>query len=287
MPQKPSLSLHTTVATLTRAADEYLSVDDARREVELLLEHALGTDRAWLFAHPEHELDTDERARLAGLLERRQQGEPLAYVLGHVGFWTLDLAVSPATLIPRAETELLVEAALERIPVDRAVRIVDLGTGSGAIALALASERPDARVLASDASADALRVAQSNAQRNGVDNVEFRLGDWLAPLQNERFDLIASNPPYVAEGDPHLERGDLRFEPAMALACGADGLSAIRHIVTQAPTHLAAGGWLLLEHGFEQGPAVRDLMRQAGFSRVHSRKDLEARERVTLGQRET
>ncbi|HET9048373.1 MAG TPA: peptide chain release factor N(5)-glutamine methyltransferase [Chiayiivirga sp.] len=285
MPQNLPSSPTVRVAELIRKAEDYLCVDDARRELERLLEHALDTDRAWLFAHPEHELGEDERARLASLLHRRQQGEPLAYVLGHVGFWTLDLAVSPATLIPRPETELLVEEALERIPDGRTCHVADLGTGSGAIALALASERRQATVLATDTSPDALRIAQANAVRNGIENVEFRLGDWFDPVQGERFHLLASNPPYIAEGDPHLDRGDLRFEPAIALACGADGLTAIRHIIAHAPAHLEKDGWLLLEHGFEQGDAVRALMRQAGFTQTNSRRDLEARERVTLGRR--
>lgn len=281
MPEIPDQP--TTVAELVRAGAARLCGASARREAEWLAEHALRADRAWLFAHGNDAVPEPSRAHYAALVERRARGEPLAYILGHVGFWTLDLEVTPATLIPRPETELLVEAALARLPEDTALRVADLGTGSGAIALALASERPRAQVLASDASATALAVAQRNAARNDVANVAFRQGDWCAALAGERFDLIASNPPYIVLGDPHLAQGDLRFEPASALASGADGLDAIRTITRDAPAHLLPGGWLLLEHGYEQGGAVRDLLRTAGLGQVQTLRDLEQRERVTLG----
>lgn len=285
MPQTPPLPLDSTVARLVQAASTSLGGGQARREAELLLEHVLGVDRAWLFAHPDAPVAMDVRARFLTLLQRRGQGEPMAYILGHAGFWTLDLAVSPATLIPRAETELLVEIALERLPEGVPLRIADLGTGSGAIALALASERPRASVLATDAGFDALAVARANALRHGLANVGFRAGNWFEPLRGECFDLIASNPPYVAEGDPHLFQGDLRFEPDQALSSGSDGLDAIRHLAAHGLAHLVPGGWLLLEHGMAQGPAVRELLGAAGFTQVHTRRDLEGRERVTLGTR--
>jgi release factor glutamine methyltransferase len=198
----------------------------------------------------------------------------------------MDLAVGPATLVPRPETERLVELALERLPADRAVDVADLGTGSGAIALAIAGERPRARVVATDASAAALAVASRNAATLGLDasRVAFVQGDWWAPLDARRFDLVASNPPYIAEGDPHLSRGDLRFEPRDALASGTDGLDAIREIVDGAPAHLVAGGWLLLEHGFDQGEAVRRLLEARGLVDVDTARDLEGRDRVTLGR---
>ena len=199
-------------------------------------------------------------------------------------FWRFDLAVTPDTLIPRPETERLVELALARIPEQAAWRIADLGTGSGAIALAIAHERPHAHVVASDRSAQALEVARGNAAALGIANVEFRAGDWLQPLSGERFDLIASNPPYIEEGDPHLDQGDLRFEPHGALASGKDGLDAIRIIARDAPVHLRAGGWLLLEHGWMQGEAVRALLRDGGFVDVATVRDLEDRERVSFGQ---
>ncbi len=268
-----------TVAALLANARRTLDAADA----EWLLAHAVGRDRSWLYAHADDGVDDAAALAFRAQCARREAGEPVAYLTGRQGFWTLDLAVSPATLVPRPETELLVELALQRITIDAPAWLADLGTGSGPIALALASERPQARVVATDASADALAVARGNAAANRIDNVEFRQGDWLAPLAGQRFDLIASNPPYIALGDPHLERGDLRFEPALALASGLDGLDAIRAIVAGAPTHLQPGGWLLLEHGWEQGAAVRVLLDAADFSQVASVRDLEGRERVSLG----
>ncbi len=270
----------TTIAILLRQAR--IRIDPA--EADLLLAHALGRARIWLLAHGEDDIAADDAARFLALVERRAAGEPVAYLTGSRGFWTLDLAVTPATLVPRPETELLVELALKRIPVDAESRIADLGTGSGAIALAIAKERPRTRVVATDASGDALDVARGNALRNGIGNVEFRAGDWFAPLAGEMFDLIASNPPYIALGDPHLEEGDLRFEPPSALSSGIDGLDAIRSIVRNAPAHLRAGGWLLLEHGWEQGEAMRALLRDAGFVDIATERDLEGRDRVTLGR---
>lgn len=257
---------------------------DGRFEAELLLAHALGRSRTWLFAWPEYVPGEAQRAAYERLLRARRDGEPIAYLTGSRGFWSMDLAVSPAVLIPRPETELLVELALARIADDRAVDVADLGTGSGAIALALARERPQARVLATDASADALAVARSNAQRLGFGNVGFALGDWCAALGASRFDVIVSNPPYIEAADPHLGEGDLRFEPASALASGSDGLDAIRTIVAQAPEHLRENGWLLFEHGWNQGERVRALLSAAGFDTVHSVRDVEDRERVTLGR---
>lgn len=269
----------TVADLLARAA----AVD--RTDAEWLLLHVLGRPRSWLFAHATDLVDHTLVARYTDLLARRAQGEPVAYILGQRGFWTLDLAVSPDTLIPRPETELLVELALARLSIGQPLRIADLGTGSGAIALALAKERPQAQVVATDASQAALAVARQNAARNGVDNVAFRLGSWLQPLAGERFDLIASNPPYIAEGDPHLAQGDLRFEPGMALSSGPDGLDAIRTIVQDAPQHLSSGGWLLLEHGLAQGPAIAALLVGAGFESVATAQDLEQRDRVTLGRK--
>ncbi len=255
-----------------------------RGDAEPLLAHVLGRDRAWLFAHATDEVAADAAASFRALVGRRAAGEPVAYLTGRRGFWTLDLEVTADTLIPRPETELLVELALARIGPDRPARIADLGTGSGAIALALASERPAAAVVATDVAKATLAVAVRNAQAHGLDNVWFRRGDWAEALGHDRFDLIASNPPYIAEGDRHLGEGDLRHEPPRALSSGADGLEAIRTIVAAAPRHLVPGGWLLLEHGLEQGPAVRALLEQAGFIDVQTERDLEQRDRVTLGR---
>ena len=269
-----------TAARLLAQARAAIDAVDA----EHLLLHVLARPRSWLFAHADDAVTATEAAAFRALVERRAQGEPVAYLTGTQGFWSLELAVTPATLIPRPETERLVELALERLPAGVAVRVADLGTGSGAIALAIARERPQAQVIATDASAAALEVARANAERNRVRNVQFRQGDWLVPLAGKRLDLIASNPPYIADGDPHLSAGDLRFEPPTALSSGADGLDAIRVIVRDARALLQPGGWLLLEHGRDQGDAVRALLQAAGYSDVATEQDLEARDRISLGR---
>ena len=257
---------------------------NARFEAEQLLLHVLGVERAWLFAHAGDEVADEPRQRFELLVQRRAEGHPLAYLTGRRGFWTLDLEVNVATLIPRPETELLVEQALARLRSDDMVRVADLGTGSGAIALSIASERPLAAVMATDLLGPTLAVAVRNAQAHGLDNVWFRRGHWYAALGADRFDMIVSNPPYIAAQDPHLQQGDLRFEPPPALASGADGLDAIREIVAGAHEHLVPGGWLLLEHGWDQGEAIRTLLEQAGFVEVQTVQDLEQRDRVTLGR---
>ena len=273
-----------TARGLLAAASAELGGDESAREVEVLLGDALGKDRAWLYAHADDALDVDGALRFHASLMRRAAGEPLAYIVGRREFWSLDLAVTPDVLIPRPETELLVELALRRVPQIVQLDVADLGTGSGAIALAIARERPIARVLATDASLAALDVARANARRLGISNVEFARGDWCQALGGRRFDGIVSNPPYIAETDVHLGHGDLRFEPRAALAAGADGLDAIRSIILAAPAHLQPGGWLLLEHGFEQGAAVRELLERRGFEHVSTAIDLEGRERVSGGR---
>ena len=274
-PAAPTLADH-----LRAAAARIYPVD-----AEVLLLHVLGQSRTWLFLHESDVMGDTEAAAFEALAARREAGEPVAYLTGHRGFWTLDLMVTPATLIPRPETELLVELALARIPADADVRIADLGTGSGAIALAIASERPRAQLIATDASEAALAVARSNAGRHGIANIAFRQGSWFAPLAGERFDIIVSNPPYIESSDPHLDEGDLRFEPASALASGADGLDDLRTIAAEAPSRLEPGGWLLVEHGWHQGEAVRSLFDAAGLIDVQTARDLEHRDRVTLGRR--
>ncbi|WP_313415301.1 peptide chain release factor N(5)-glutamine methyltransferase [Stenotrophomonas sp.] len=283
MSLQPESSLRQVVAE----ASARLGGVDARHEAELLLLHVLDRPRSWLFAHATDPLAVADQAAFEALLARRVAGEPVAYLTGRRGFWTLDLEVDPATLIPRPETELLVELALDRLPQGHALQLADLGTGSGAIALALASERPQAQVLATDASPGALAVAARNAARHELGNVRFAEGghDWYGPLQGARFDLIASNPPYIASDDPHLARGDLRFEPATALASGVDGLDDIRRIVDGGKAHLLPGGWLLIEHGWDQGAAIRVLFDTAGFAEVQTVQDLEQRDRITLGRR--
>lgn len=254
-----------------------------RLDAQLLLLHTLGRsphERAWLLAHDSDELDTDAQNRFLALVQRRVGGEPLAYLTGVKEFFGLPLQVDARVLDPRPDTETLVEWALERLATLPAPRVIDLGTGSGAIALALKHARPDAQVSAVDASADALAVARANAQRLGLE-VTFLQGNWLAGLEG-RFDLIVSNPPYIAEDDPHLAA--LGHEPRRALTAGTDGLDDIRTIIQQAPGHLQPGGWLLLEHGWDQATAVRTLLQAAGFADVQSRQDLSGIERCSGGQ---
>ena len=248
-----------------------------RADAELLLLHALGKSRSWLFAHGDDSMPADAALMFDQAVAQRLQGVPVAYITGRQGFWSLDLEVTPDTLIPRPETELLVEAALACAPGDAPWRIVDLGTGSGAIALALARERPHAHVVAVDASAAALDVARRNARIHDL-GMSFVHGHWLDAVAGERFDLIVSNPPYIQAGDPHLAA--LSHEPSTALVAGPDGLDDIRQIVSGSPDALLPGGWLLLEHGWDQGQAVRALFAE-GWQQVETLRDLEGRERVT------
>ena len=250
---------------------------------ELLLVCVIQQPRSYLKAGPERRLDAEQWAQYQLLIERRVRGEPVAYLTGRREFWSLDLEVNPTTLIPRPETERLVELALQRIPMNALRRIADLGTGSGAIALALAHERPGCLVLATDASLPALTVARSNAARLHINNVLFQQSEWFAALRGEVFDVIMSNPPYVAEHDIHLQRGDLRFEPQLALSSGIDGLRDLKCIVQGAPAHLSAGGWLLVEHGFNQQAAVLDLFATHGFSEVSGYTDTAGVPRVVSG----
>ena len=262
--------------------------DSARADAEVLLAALLVVDRSQLRLNHEDTLEVATVLRYASWIERRKLGEPVAYIVGRQGFWTLELAVDTAVLIPRADTETLVEWALGLLPAGRAHRVLDLGTGSGAIALAIASERVDARVTATDVSETALDVARENARLNEVGNVEFVGASWFEGLSSRRegeesFDLIVSNPPYIAENDKHLAA--LQYEPRLALTSGPDGLDALREIIRDAPTHLKAGGWLLLEHGHDQGAAVRELLASTGFAKVETRKDFGSNDRVTGGQK--
>ena len=277
-----------SVERLLREARQRLAAgdhDNAQLEAEILLAHVLGKTRTWLRTWPEQVPSAAQRQAFLDLVARRAAGEPVAYLTGERDFWDMRLRVTPDTLIPRPETELLVELALTHIPVDAAWRIADLGTGSGAIALALARERPRCHVVATDVSAAALAVARDNAARLGVTNIEFRHGPWLTPLAGERLHLIASNPPYVHPDDPHLTRGDLRFEPAQALGSAPDGLRDIRDIAQQAREHLQPGGWLLLEHGYDQGEAVTGILTALGYENVACHRDLAGQARVSQGRR--
>ncbi len=251
-------------------------------EARLLIAHALGVDRAWLVAHADESIAGPPGAMARALLRRRGDGEPIAYILGRREFHGLELAVTPDVLIPRPETELLVDLALARVD-GASCRVLDLGTGSGAIAIAVARAAPGAEVWAADSSPAALRVARANAERHAA-GVHFVASDWFAGLRGERFDLVVSNPPYVAAGDPHLREGDLRFEPRAALVGGADGLECIRRVVREARAHLRASGWLLFEHGYDQGPASRALLKEAGYADVDSWPDLASIPRVSGGR---
>jgi release factor glutamine methyltransferase len=251
-------------------------------EARLLLGRVLGKTRAWLIAHADEAAGAADAQTFAALAQRRMQGEPIAYILGEREFYGLEFAVTRAVLIPRPETELLVELALERIPESAAAQVLDLGTGSGAIAVALAKQRPHARATAVEVDYAALTVARANAKRNGV-SVRFFCGDWFGALSGETFDLVVSNPPYVAAQDPHLAVGDVRFEPQRALVGGADGLDCIRAIVAGAGVHLRPDGWLLFEHGYDQAEACRALLEARGYRDVQTWPDLAGIPRVSGG----
>jgi len=259
---------------------------EARIEAQILLRRALGeVTRAWLIAH-EHDIPSPSQAdTFKTLMQRRLAGEPVAYLLGKREFFGMDFKVTSDVLIPRPDTEILVETALAQIPIDTPCRILDMGAGSGAITISIAKHRPQAHVLGIDRSEAALKVAIDNAQTLQAHNAEFRLSRWFAALAGERFDLIVSNPPYIAAQDPHLFQGDLRFEPASALAAGKDGLDDIREIIAESPHHLIKGGWLMLEHGYDQADQVAELLRTTGFEEVRSVTDLGGTMRVTLGKR--
>lgn len=276
--QSISDALHTATVMLERASSS------PRLDAELLLEYVTGLPRASFRAAPEKELPAAAGWSFQQLVKRRMKGEPVAYIRGQQEFWSLLFEVSPAVLIPRPDTELLVERALEHLAADRESNVADLGTGSGAIAIAIASERPRARVAAVDCSQEALAIASRNAARLNITNVKFSHGDWFAPLAGEQFDVIVSNPPYIADTDPDLEPQVRKHEPALALIAGPSGFEALEHIIETAPHHLRPGGVLLVEHGWKQGVAVRNLLVRNGFTHVRSHADLAGHERVTEGR---
>ncbi|PKA31690.1 peptide chain release factor N(5)-glutamine methyltransferase [Cedecea lapagei] len=271
-------------AWLRAAASELSNSESPRRDAEILLEHVTGKARTYLLAFGETLLTPEQEAQLAALLARRKTGEPVAHLTGEREFWSLPLYVSAATLIPRPDTECLVEQALARLP-DGPCRILDLGTGTGAIALALASERPDCQITAVDVMPDAVALAQRNLARLGFSNVQINQSSWFSALAQYAFEMIVSNPPYIDEHDPHLSQGDVRFEPLTALVAANDGLADIEHIITTAREYLVPGGWLLLEHGWTQGAAVRSLFSAAGYASVETCRDYGGNERLTLGKK--
>jgi release factor glutamine methyltransferase len=276
---------HSIKSLLTNARHKLSGSPSATLDAEVLLAHVLETSRTFLYANPDLELPTQRSEAFRRLVKKRVHGQPIAYLTGTCEFWSLPLKINPSVLIPRPETELLVEAALEKIPPGSGWRVADLGTGSGAIALALASERICCEIHATDISDKALKVAAANANALGLNNLRFHHGSWSEPLHGQ-FDLVASNPPYVDDGDSHLQKGDLRFEPREALSPGKDGLSAIREITEQSCALLKEGGWLVLEHGWQQGKAVRQILQQGGLAEIETRPDLQGHERVTLGKKD-
>ena len=301
-----------SIKTTLNSAAALLHTEEAMLEAQLLLQHVLNVNRAWLIAHENDALQPNIHTGFEALLKRRLSGEPIAYILGKREFYGLDLSVTPDTLIPRPDTETLVEAALAKIAnpsfprrressaeekMDSRLRgnddksvftnisILDLGTGTGAIALAIASARPHAEITAVDSSAAALNIAKLNAEKLAITNIRFLQSDWFSALVDATFDVIVSNPPYIANDDPHLSQGDLRFEPHSALAAGEDGLDCIWQIIKQAEQHLNPHGWLMFEHGYDQAKKVAQLLKSAHFDSVTSIADLSGMLRVTLGQR--
>ncbi|OMK97233.1 peptide chain release factor N(5)-glutamine methyltransferase [Yersinia pestis] len=267
---------------LSLAAARFTHSDSPKRDAEILLSFVTGKARTYLLAFGETEITAEQLLWLETLANRREQGEPIAYLVGEREFWSLPLSVSSATLIPRPDTECLVEQALARLPA-MPCRILDLGTGTGAIALALATERRDCAVIAVDINADAVALARHNAEKLTIDNVCFLQGSWFEPVSG-RFALIASNPPYIDANDPHLNEGDVRYEPHSALVAAAEGMADLAAIVSQAPGYLDPGGWLMLEHGWQQANAVQELLKNSGFSAGMTCKDYGNNDRVTLGQ---
>jgi release factor glutamine methyltransferase len=277
------------LSTLLKESQQVLSralsiqTDEAGADVRLLLQNVLNVNHAWLISHANDPLSADQSNAFNALFDRRLAGEPMAYILGQREFYGLNLKTTLATLIPRPDTEVLVESALAKIPTDKPTNLLDLGTGSGAIALSIASQRPLAKITAVDFSEKALQVAQENAASLNLNHVDFVQSSWFVSLANRKFDLIVSNPPYIAKDDLHLSRGDLRFEPISALASGVDGLDDIRIIIKQAPQYLNQDGWLMLEHGYDQAAAVASLLSERGFTQVSHVLDLAGIQRVTLG----
>jgi len=274
--------IHTT---LVEAIKLLIHSDSPRLDAEVLLSHVLGVTRSYLYAWSDKILTPSQFIQFQTLLTRRLQGEPIAYLTGHREFWSLDLQVTENTLIPRPETELLVEQALTRLPLKSQAKVIDLGTGSGAIALAIAQERPHCRILATDNSLAALKVAQANAQNLGFQQITFLISDWWVALGEMKATLIVSNPPYIAKNDPHLMQGDVQHEPRVALMAGMDGLVDIRQLIAGAISHLVTGGWLLLEHGYDQAGTIRELFIQYDYESVKTYNDLAGLPRVTVGRK--
>jgi release factor glutamine methyltransferase len=269
---------------LIQATQQLTESDSPRLDAEVLLSHILEKDRSYFIAWSEKTLDDEQLEAFHRLIRQRQQGTPIAYLLGYRDFWTLTLKVTPDTLIPRPETELLVETALNKIVNQPDCKILDLGTGSGAIALAIASECPNTEIIATDSSEQALKIARENAQRNHIHNATFLSSNWFESIPVQQFDIIISNPPYIPQEDPHLSRGDVRFEPISALASGEDGLDDIKTLIQQAKNYLKPNGWLMLEHGYDQGKNVPALLEKHGFKAIKCLQDFSGNDRISIAQ---
>ena len=272
-----------TIFDLLKQARSSLNGQEAAQEAEYLMVAICGISRSHQFIHPDEELSKKQCQQFDSALKRRIAGEPLAYITGTRGFWDMDLQVTPDVLIPRPDTECLVEQALQRIPPDASWLIADMGTGSGAIALALAHERPQCEIVATDLSMAALVIAEKNARLQGTKNICFAAGSWFQPIKNRLFEMIVCNPPYIPAGDPHLKQSDLPAEPEHALISGVDGLDAIRQIISGSVLHMKPGGYLLLEHGYDQASAVNELLQHAGYKKIFTQKDYGGNDRVSGG----
>lgn len=284
----PYISTPLTISALLKKSAELSTVGDTPRlDVEVLLSHILDEDRSFLYTWPEYQLNEQQQQCFDNYFERRSKGEPVAHIIGQREFWSLPFKVTPATLIPRPETELLVELALG-LPMDDGAEVLDLGTGTGAIALALASEKNHWQITAVDAVPAAVQLAEENRQQlksllnKGFANVQVFQSDWFAELKDQLFDVIVSNPPYICEGDQHLKQGDVRFEPLSALVADEQGLSDLQAIINGTQIYLKPNGWLLLEHGFDQGAVVQEMMHNAGYESVATHTDLAGKDRVSL-----
>ncbi|MFW2404489.1 MAG: peptide chain release factor N(5)-glutamine methyltransferase [Gammaproteobacteria bacterium] len=281
----PKAHTATVSDLLKEMADELRDTSpSARLDAELLLSHVLRKNRTQLYTHADEKVALQNKVVFENLVHRRREGQPIAHLVGRREFWSLQLSVTEDTLVPRPETEILVGCALTHLPKDQAANVLDLGTGSGAVALAIAAERPDVTVTATDLSADALRIARYNAHSLGLTGVQFKQGDWFGAVRNSKFSLIVANPPYVTDMELVVHDFELQHEPRLALAGGEDGLDAIKQIISNASQHLFPGGWLAIEHGHRQGPAVEILMREAGMWSIFGYSDLQGHTQVTEGK---
>lgn len=270
---------------LHHAATQLAEFPTPKLDAEILLSFVLNVSRSYLYSHSDERIDKEKQVIFESLLKRRIQGEPIAYIVGHQEFWSMDFEVTKDVLIPRRETELLVETVFEILPADKKCSVLDLGSGSGAIALAIAKERPHWKISGVDQSEKAIQLARKNQKHLNISNVTFTESNWFSALNKKRFDLIVSNPPYISEQDPHLNQGDIRFEPKEALISGKDGLDDILKISAEAIKHLKSNGYLIFEHGYNQSEAVKKILQKNQFMLIEARKDLSGIDRITFGKR--